>query len=240
MSSIWGDTIVEGANGGMDTVQSNINWVLAAHVENLTLTGAGNTHGTGNTLNNVITGNAGANTLDGGAGADSMIGGAGNDTYVIDEAADQITEALDEGTDTVQSSVSYSLGTNLENLVLTGSAAINATGNALVNKLTGNVADNRLDGGLGADALAGGAGNDTYVVDDIADKITEALNEGDDTVLASVSFSLATNLENLLLTGSSAITATGNSLANTLTGNLGDNILTGNAGGRQARRQSRC
>lgn len=180
-----GDTIMEAANGGIDAVKSNINWVLAAYVENLTLTGSGNTHGTGNSLNNVITGNSGANTLDGGVGADTLIGGAGNDTYVLDDAGDQIIEATDEGNDTVQTSMSYTLGSNLENLTLTGSAAINATGNERANKLTGNAADNRLDGGAGADTLVGGAGNDTYIVDDIGDKVTEVLNEGNDTVLAS-------------------------------------------------------
>ena len=119
-------------------------------------------NGTGNALSNVLTGNAAANRLDGGAGADTMAGGAGNDTYVVDNAADAITEAAAAGTDTVESNVSYVLGAEVENLVLTGASAINGTGNTLANALTGNGAANRLDGGVGADTMTGGAGNDTY------------------------------------------------------------------------------
>ena len=152
---------------------------LGADVENLTLTGTGNINGTGNTLANTLTGNAGNNVLDGGAGNDilnagagddTLIGGAGNDAmagstgndlYVVDAAGDVVTEAASQGTDTVQSSVSYSLGTNVENLTLTGAGDINATGNTLANTLTGNAGNNVLDGGAGDDTLSGGAGNDT-------------------------------------------------------------------------------
>jgi Ca2+-binding RTX toxin-like protein len=125
----------------------------------------------GTDLNEIIYGQAGADTLfggagndtlRGGAGADKMFGGAGNDTYVVDNVADVVTESVDAGLDTVQASVTYALGANLENLRLTGAAAINATGNALSNVLTGNAGNNILNGGAGADILVGGAGSDTY------------------------------------------------------------------------------
>lgn len=93
---------------------------------------------------------------------DQLEGGAGNDTYVI-ARADTIIELAGGGTDTVQSSISYTLGANLENLVLTGSAALNGTGNAGNNAITGNTAANRLKGGAGADTLRGQAGNDTLL-----------------------------------------------------------------------------
>ena len=102
------------------------------------------------------------NTLDGGGGADTMTGGGGDDTFVVDAIGDTANENAGGGTDTVQSSVSYALGVNVEQLTLTGSAAINATGNALANTILGNAGANTLDGG-GADTMTGGAGDDTFV-----------------------------------------------------------------------------
>ena len=225
-----GDTTIEAAGAGTDTVQSAISWTLATNVENLTLAGTAAINGTGNTLNNVLTGNTGNNVLDGGAGGDTMAGGTGNDTYYVDNAADVTTEAVSAGTDTVISSINWTLATNLENLTLSGSANINATGNTVANVLTGNAGANVLNGGAGADTMAGGMGNDNYVVDNTADVVSEAANAGTDLVQSSVTYTLATNVENLTLTGTAAVNGTGNTAANVLTGNTGANTLTGGAG----------
>jgi serralysin len=125
---------------------------------------------TGNGLANTLNGGGGADTLDGGAGVDILIGGAGNDTYVVDHKNDVTTEELNAGADTVLSSVTRTLGGDIENLILTGATAINGVGNALANTLTGNAKGNNLKGGNGADMLIGGAGKDTITGGGGADK----------------------------------------------------------------------
>lgn len=123
--------------------------------------------------NDTIIGNDADNTLDGGGGADQLSGGKGNDTYNVDSPGDVATENAGEGTDLVNSLLSYTLPANVENLTLTGTANLTGTGNGLDNVITGNAGDNTLtggagidvlDGGAGIDTMSGGAGNDTYVV----------------------------------------------------------------------------
>ncbi len=226
-----GDRVVEGNVAGVDTVFSSVTFSLAGqYVENLTLTGAANINAVGNALVNVLTGNTGNNQLNGGAGADVMAGDFGDDTYIVDDGGDQITEAAGAGTDTVRSSITYALGANVENLVLTGAANINGVGNALANNLAGNAGNNQLNGGAGADSMAGGSGDDTYLVDNNGDLVTEAAGAGTDTVRSSVTYTLNANVENLVLTGSGNIGGVGNALANQLTGNSGSNQLNGGAG----------
>ncbi len=108
-----------------------------------------------------LNGGDGDDRLDGGSGTDAMAGGKGNDTYLVDSSGDAVTEMAGEGTDTVRSSITYTLGANVESLVLTGSLAINGTGNGLDSKITGNAAANRLTGFGGADRLDGSGGADT-------------------------------------------------------------------------------
>ena len=213
-----------------DTFIATSTTSLASKYRNLSLTGSGDINGMGNNLNNTINGNTGNNILDGGIGEDTMLGGAGNDTYVVDNAGDSITEAANAGTDTVQSSITYTLTANVENLTLTGSTAINGTGNNANNIITGNIGNNTLDGGEGADTMAGGAGDDTYHVDNADDVIIETENSGNDTVQSSITHALVANTENLTLTGSTIINGTGNNSNNILRGNGAKNVLDGGAG----------
>jgi Ca2+-binding RTX toxin-like protein len=110
-----------------------------------------------------LTGNNAANILDGKSGGDRMFGAAGNDTYVVDSASDRVFERTSQGTDTVRSSVTHTLGSNVEHLLLTGSASIDGTGNGLRNSIKGNAGNNDIRGGAGVDTLTGGAGSDKFV-----------------------------------------------------------------------------
>lgn len=157
------DIIVEGASAGTDTVISSITMTLATNFENLSLWGAANLDGTGNSGANVLTGNNGNNILDGGTGSDTLVGGLGDDVLVINSSGDVVTEAAGQGTDTVNSSITYTLGSDVENLTLTGSSGINGIGNSLANIISGNSGNNSLSGGDGNDTLDGGLGNDSLV-----------------------------------------------------------------------------
>ncbi|RQO54416.1 hypothetical protein DBR47_22460 [Paucibacter sp. KBW04] len=245
---VAGDFVEEGVNEGVDSVSASVVYELPANVENLTLTGTASIGGGGNGMANLLTGNSGANrlvgqdgndTLNGGSGVDTLIGGAGDDSFVVDASGELIAENANEGIDSVQSSVTHTLGANVENLTLTGSSRINGTGNVLDNVLIGNSANNTLtgaagndtlDGGAGIDTMVGGQGNDTFYVSVATDVVTEAASEGVDTVNSVVTYTLGTNVENLTLSGVSAINGTGNTLDNVLQGNAMANTLTSSAG----------
>ncbi|BAL27319.1 calcium binding hemolysin protein, putative [Azoarcus sp. KH32C] len=119
---------------------------------------------TGNVGANTLTGTAYNDLLDGGADADRLVGGNGDDTYVVDNARDSVAEgSASGGVDTVVSTISYTLGTNVENLVLTGATGLTGTGNTLANFLSGGDGADTLAGLAGNDVLQGGAGNDLLV-----------------------------------------------------------------------------
>ncbi|MDF5738710.1 MULTISPECIES: DVUA0089 family protein [unclassified Nostoc] len=164
MAVIYGSTDPDTKNGtsGDDTIYG---WANGGNANSLsgndTLNGAaGNDNLFGGTGNDSLIGGLGNDTLDGGLGTDSLNGGVGDDTYLIDSGADTITETANSGTDTVRSSITYTLGVNLENLTLTGTSAINGTGNSLNNFIFGNSANNILNSGGGNDTLDGNFGND--------------------------------------------------------------------------------
>lgn len=183
------DLIIEASKkaGEIDTVHSEVSWRLDANLENLILAGTASINGTGNTLANSLSGNDADNVLDGKAGADTLIGGLGNDTYLIDNTRDRIVESstISSEIDTVQSSISWKLGVNLEQLVLTGTRAINGTGNDLGNTLTGNAAANILNGQAGNDILSGGGGTDRFILDSLtgSDFISDLISGIDKLVL---------------------------------------------------------
>lgn len=262
-----GDVVTEQFNQGMDLVISYLSsYTLGANVENLTLQGTGNSSGSGNELANRVNGNSGDNhlygfagvdvlrgldgndVLDGGADSDILMGGAGNDTYIVDDAGTVINEAPggidDGGTDTVEASITFTLGNHVENLILTGNAAINGIGNALDNVITGNDEVNiikgmdgadRLNGKGGADRMLGGSGNDVYYVDNVGDicneQSTPGVDDGGaDQVISTVSYAIGNFIETLILAGTANINGTGNGQANNIKGNSGDNALRGRGG----------
>ena len=225
-------------NAGLDTITQVENLIGSNFSDNLT----------GNSANNILEGRGGNDILTGWSGADTMIGGAGNDSYFVENSKDVVTENSNQGTDLVSSRLTYTLPANVENLTLTGTAAINGTGNDLNNTLTGNNAANELNGQAGndqlnggggndtligwsgADAMSGGPGNDGYFVENAGDVVTENLNQGTDLVNSRLTYTLPANVENLTLTGAAAVNGTGNGQANIIIGNTAANQLRGMAG----------
>jgi Ca2+-binding RTX toxin-like protein len=183
----------------------------------------------GNGGNDHLDGGAGDDTLNGGGGTDVMTGGTGNDTYVVDNGGDVVVENAGEGTDTVLSTAHFVLPTNVENLVLQGSADLQGYGNGDANTITGNAGSNLLDGRGGADVMLGGAGNDVYFVDS-GDAVIENAAEGNDAVFSAVHLVLSANVETLVLQGSADLQGYGNGDANMLYGNAGSNLLDGRGG----------
>jgi Ca2+-binding RTX toxin-like protein len=247
------DQVIEAEAAGADLVKSSFSYTLGAFIEKLTLIGSAAINGTGNAGANVLTGNSANNVLDGKAGADRMIGGKGDDTYIVDNAADKISEKSGEGIDLVKASVTHELGANVDKLTLTGSDHVNGFGNTLANEITGNAGanvldgdagndrlngaggddillggegDDRLSGGVGADRLYGGNGSDLYVVDNALDRVIEAAGGGKDRVAASTNYVLAATAEIEALTTTKSV---GTDAIN-LTGNEFAQTIAGNAG----------
>lgn len=226
----YADTL--NGNGGNDTLDGGAgnDRINGGAGNDSLLGGAGNdtlVGGTGNDAlyggagNDSLNGGSGNDTLDGGAGFDTMAGGSGHDVYYVNSTRDVVIEAAGAGTDTVYSSVSYSLTANVERLNLTGTKDLRGVGNDLDNRLIGNSGNNVLSGGAGNDSLNGGAGNDT-------------LNggTGNDTLVGGTgNDSLNAGSGNdLLNAGSGNDTLLGGAGNDTLLGGAGNDILTGGAG----------
>ena len=232
------------ALGGDDQILSNAG-------NDIIYAGSGNDVVYAGSGNDEIYGGGGDDYIDGGTGADIMMGGPGNDRYIVDNANDLVVETISRGAggyDTVETALSLIASDNIEALEALGNSDINLTGNSLDNLLVGNDGANiisgrsgidilvgnagsdTLDGGFGRDKLMGGEGDDIYYVDSRSDVITESLDQGNDHVIATRSYTLSSHIESLELVGTAAIFAGGNSLDNVLTGNNGNNILNGGLG----------
>ena len=243
------DTVVIAYNSatGVTTIIDLQNDPNLANVENVRITGTGlfNINGdandnalTGNASTNTLTGNGGDDTLNGGAGADHMVGGAGDDSFFVDNAGDVIVSG--GGADTVidqMTSGTFTLASGIDTLVMqAGTAALSVTGNGEGDTITGNAGANVLNAGVSiSDAistLTGGAGNDTFIIDNTSDIIesTAGTAGGTDVVISSVGYTLAVNVEKLVLTGTSNIDGDGNALNNIIVGNSGNNTLYGGGG----------
>ena len=137
--------------------------IVGDYHANVIYGGAGDDILSGAGGNDTLISGAGDDRLYGDSGADAMTGGAGNDLYYVDNAGDTVTELAAQGSDTVVSTIDFTLGANVERLVLTGSENLSGTGNSLNNKVTGNDGANLLDGGAGNDTLVGGGGGDILI-----------------------------------------------------------------------------
>jgi Ca2+-binding RTX toxin-like protein len=185
------DRVIEAFNEGTDTVNASIDYVLAANIENLVLTGTADIAGGGNSLDNHITGNSGDNLINGGLGDDTMEGGAGDDIYIVGSTGDVIIDSA--GTDTIRSTIDLILQAGIENGQLLGLLDLNLTGNAAANELFGNSGDNLLDGLGGTDTLTGGRGEDGFVAsvnDGSADTITDFVSGEDLLLVDALAFGL--------------------------------------------------
>jgi Ca2+-binding RTX toxin-like protein len=236
------DTIVELANQGTDTILANITgglYALPENVENLTLiAGFGSAGAVGNSLSNVIIGDAGNNILDGGGGADVLSGGLGDDIYVVDSAADVVSEEIDGGDDTIESAASRTLGSNIENLRLSGSANVSGTGNTLANSITGNSGANTLQGLAGNDVLVGGGGTDTLAGGDDNDMLVggsgnDVFDGGNGIDTASFRAAASTISVDLAITATTQNTGYGQDrltgIENVLGSDTGNDFLQGDA-----------
>lgn len=200
----WSD-ILRG-EGGNDTLNGGAG-------DDLLVGGTGSDTLSGGTGNDTLQGDAGDDDLDGGQGADTMAGGDGNDTYIVDNAGDIVIEALNGGTEIVETSLnSYTMTENVEQLVFTGQGNFVGIGNATANLMTGGNGNDTLSGMGGNDQLVGGSGNDTIDGGDGVDNLQGGI--GDD----------------VLFGGAGVDTLSGGTGNDRLNGQAGNDIMDGGTG----------
>ncbi|MGN6839944.1 calcium-binding protein, partial [Neisseria sp. P0021.S002] len=207
------------AHEGNDTVYADTTFTLPTHVENLTLTGNGNTFGFGNNSNNILIGNSGNNRLSGGRGNDKLEGMAGNDLLLGGDGDDSLYGG--DGKDSLYAG-------DGDDRLYGGDGDDWLEGGHGRDGLVGGDGNDTLNGGSGVDFMRGDQGDDIYYVDNWLDEVDEYFDEGTDTVYSSVSYFINSNVENLTLIGNDNINGYGNEESNILTGNSGNNHLLDN------------
>ena len=215
------DVIQTGSAAALNTIEVGSSYVLPTTVNKLILTGSAALKGTANSA---------ADTLVSNSGIDTLIGGSGNDTFVINNAGDLIQDTASGASNVIQSSVSFVLPVNVNTLTLTGTADLSGTGNAASNVITANAGNDTLTAGSGVATLIGGGGNDTFVVNATGDVVQDTNSGGNNAIVSSVSYTLATNVNTLTLTGSANLKGTANNGNDTLTSNTGVDTLVGGTG----------
>ena len=257
--SAVGDTLVEFAGEGYDTVETTLQTLtMRANFEEMRFTGAGAFTGAGSVDDNLIIGGASADTLGGmggndilqggggddllrgGTGVDQLSGGTGNDTADYSTAAARVVASIgnsmasndgDGATDTFNS-IENLTGSAFNDVLLGGSGSNVLTGGAGSDVLAGLAGDDVLIGGSGApNQMQGGLGADRYVMTATGDTLIEFAGEGVDTVETTLSaYTLRDNFENLTYIGAGSIAGTGNAENNVLTGAAGADTFTGRGG----------
>ena len=233
------DVIEDTVTGEQNTLIASVTITLPGNFTTLELSGTGDLAGTANSTNDLILGGPGADTLVAGAGTDTLIagsaantlvGGTGNTTFVVNNSGDVIEGASATASNYLLSSVTYTAPGNVNSLTLTGPGDIAAMGNAGNDVLTGGEGSDTLVAGSGTDTLIGGTGNTTFEVDSAGDVVLDTATAAINTLLSSVGYTLPTNVDTLILTGTDNLVGTANSGSDTLIANSGADTLVG-AGG---------
>ena len=217
------DVVTDTSATAVNNLQTFVNYTLPTDVNALVLTGEANIVGTGNAASDTLTGGIGNDTLIAGSSVSTLIGGFGNTTFVLNNALDVVQDAFASSINTIDSSVSFTLPTNVNVLAFTGTSALSGTANS--------AADNAHRVNSGADTLTGGSGNDTFIINSASDVIQDTSATATNTVRSRpVSFTLVSNANTLVLTGSTNLTGTANGANDTLAANSGVDTLKGGAG----------
>ncbi len=235
---VGNDTVDYSSSNAAVTVSLNVNSASGGHATGDIISNFENL--SGSAFNDFLTGNGLANIIIGGLGADTMSGLTGDDFYFVDNAGDVVVEVNGAGTDTIYTSINYTLANSVfvEKLSAANNSAttpLELIGNDQVNELYGNVGANFLDGGAGADFMQGYGGNDTYIIDNAGDAVSDGIGEGRDVVYIKVDWVMTAGAEiEVLSTISQAATTplslTGNALRQEIYGNAGANFIDGTAG----------